>query len=102
MNQPLNMPTTAVPSTERERTRTELITSTSRLAFEIEAAERGTDRLATVRLRIRFHREMAELLLVTPAWCPEKAEVIRDTRRGHLDVLAGYEAELAGLEGQGA
>ncbi len=101
MNQPLNMPTAAA-STERERTRGELITSTSRLAFEIEAAERDGDRLDTVRLRVQFHREMAELMLLTPAGCPERAATIRDNRRGHLDLLAGYQAELAQLEGQGA
>ncbi|MDR5867274.1 hypothetical protein [Halomonas koreensis] len=100
MNQPL-LPTTAADMAERQQTREALITSTSRLAFEVEAAERETDRLAQVRLRMQFHREMAELMLLTPAWCPEKAATIRDNRRGHLDVLAGYEAELAQLEGRG-
>ena len=108
MNQPLNMPT--VPSAERERHRADLITSTSRLAFEIEACERRAPHLAAhgiksphqLRLRERFHREMAELMALTPAWCPDKAAVIRDNRQGHLDLAGTYQRELDRLEGQGA
>lgn len=108
MNQPLNMP--AVPAADRERTRTDLITSTSRLAFEIEAFERRGPHLSAhginsqdhLRLRERFHREMAELMALTPSWCAEKAGVIRDNRQGHLDLAAAYQRELDRLEGQGA
>ncbi|MFC0324615.1 hypothetical protein ACFFH6_02805 [Halomonas organivorans] len=85
---------------QASRARADLITSTSRLAFEIEAAERDDDRLTELRLRVRYHTEMAELMRLTPAWAAPVARV-RDNRCGHLELLSTYALELAQLEGQG-
>lgn len=85
------------PATAHHR-REGLITRTSRLAFEVEAAEREGSRITLVRLRIDYHQAMAELLAATSSWCLDGERQVARARADHLDVLAGYRAELARLE----
>lgn len=84
-----------------------LITETSRLAFEIEAAERNAPALARygirgpyqLRLRVAFHTKMAELLALTTAWCPEAHAKVQWARRDHQQLAQGYQRELDALQG---
>lgn len=98
----MNQSVTEAPAASRESTdqrRGDLITATSRLAFEVEAAEREGARLEIVRLRIEYHQAMADLLALTSSWSPDGQRKVSEARDGHLDVLAGYRAEMKRLEG---
>lgn len=84
-----------------------LISETSRLAFEIEAAERNAPNLArhgiqgpyVMGLRERFHSRMAELLELTHAWHPEAQAKVAQSRREHLRRAEECRLALAGEAG---
>lgn len=99
----------SLPATARQpqdTQRASLITETSRLAFEIEAAERNAPSLARhgisgprlLRLRVRFHTRMAELLALTHSWHPEGQARVTRSRCDHLRLSEAYQRELDILE----
>ncbi|CAM3308697.1 hypothetical protein [Halomonas lysinitropha] len=85
--------TETTPTANREA----LITETSRLAFEIEAAERAGRSIECAQLRVRFHTAMAELLALTTSWHPEGRAKVEWARRDHLRLAEEYQRELEGL-----
>lgn len=95
----MNQPVTEAPrSHANDMRRVDLITRTSSLAFEVEAAEREESRITVVRLRVEYHQAMADLLARTESWCLDGERKVARARADHLDVLAGYRGELALLE----
>lgn len=90
----------ALPGQSRlaqEQRRTELITRTSRLAFEIEAARSRGDQGDALRLSVDYHQGMADLLEITPSWCEEGAAVNASTRQQHLGKAEADRRELEAL-----
>lgn len=80
-----------------------LIAETSRLAFEIEAAQRhppamhDPEPLSQLRRRASYHAKMAELLALTVSWHPAGQAKVEWARRDHLRLADSYERSVGTL-----
>lgn len=85
-----------------DTSRHDLITTSMRAAFQIEAAERRGDAREEARQRVTYHTAQAELLARTLAYDPAAQAQIRKNREGHRRKAEAYQREFDRLEGQGA
>lgn len=88
--------------TRPNHTRDDLVTETSRLALEIDVAERKGRAVLEARLRVRFHTAMADLLALAMSDHPGAQTRTEQSRRDHLARAAAYRRELDQLEGANA